>query len=384
MFKGSSQLKQAGADQVNNPKIKITLRENDYDNQVGSSGNVMYWDGYRQDSIMIPNDLMVVSGSTHLAVTDQAGGLVKTFDSNGATLRFSFDLGGTLTNSTFLLVGETLEFYYINNRKEVHRRVSSTGLTWSGGETLYSTVNFIQDVAVAGSTRLYIAESTGASVLSTYDIRRLKDVGGWGVTTLLSAAINSLMATSHALNVVEIDNEDVLLYINNVGSSGSARGELNLLRTDGFNNVFERRNLASIYPMPNSPTEDANMYMSNLVKGATLYHVVIGADQQVPSGGIVGKATTLGFNQFVMSSKDMLHWSTQKYLPGVSQTNVSRRQCITAGVTHGFELLLHADNTGENYHWIMKSGNEIDVSDSIVSYNNNNNERISLTLQNLL
>lgn len=388
MFTGSSAINFEGTRQLLNPQIKANLSCGLYLTKGASFGGV----SVIGSGIYFKNKFIIFEGTGCFNVYNYDGGI---------SLWVGVSLG-SYANGKFLAVGDTLTFTYTLGSGSTYTiyRLATSGLTvWGGTEVLYAGNSTIRDVCPTTDTKCYSIEVLTTPVSLVEQIALLKvhtKTAAWGTTIFYNPRFTvphlSYMNRS-TLNGININNEDILYLTCNGNTQDPTRGMmlsfgLRQIRSDGFNVL----GVEDIYTSENAVYNLAQMNMTKGVSGIYDLFNFEKIDVSViyrnrggrfnvsgtPSFGgtwVIVNFTTLFERNMITNTIDGLHHSVMR-VTGMS--NWEQGILIYAGITQP-ELLFFTEN---QVYEINKGQSLMDVSDAIMNYSNQNNERVTLTLKN--
>lgn len=375
MFSGLSAIHYEGQKQTVTPVIKATLRENFKGitlpfirSDINSS---------RAQGIYFNNHYIIF----HLDNLTSVKALT-TFDrtSSGFTqiaqTLLSVPAGAQdCEGGKFIECGSTLIFYTFGNSVNVlfphniSRVISGDGVNWGASNFVFYGTSAIADITPISENKLYYMEDAdivAGTYTRKYVLRKLEFDGvSWGASTV-SAGIHY----NPRIDGVSYAGVDVLC-VNSAGSSRAVitagslvRKEVSVITTqDG--DVFSEDNILS--------SENVLVRQRNLSIGASYYYLNL--DTRVISYKLAGGVTTMytdGGGQYVLRSVDPRSWSIPVF------HGITAYPLVTGGNTLPTYSLFGASVMMD----INLGATSIDISDNIINYQNQNNERISLTLGN--
>lgn len=371
MLTGSSALHYESQKSSNTPSIKITLKEN----LIGIS-RYHYGRNFSRGSGIVWNEnyFILSQGKVWLRGVSEAN--------------YQFEVGLTIHDYSKIPIGEFVDngstlllFYHwplAGSSHNIYRIASGGGTIWGGTQIVVNNFSErIKALAPTGSTRCYFIGTTSTTYQAQIHIANYN--GGWGNTLLYEGYFEQAKKSYHnQMGAKSMDNEDIIIFEAGIG--------IRVLRTDGIN-VLGVNDLTNTDSGEKSPSESYNplsntSHMSNLNKGSTYYYFAIKYKQDniINEGGATYTSSTR-IQTLLLKSNDMLNWSIPVYL-GITEHLVLAYSydipMVIAGTTAGDEVALF----GDYYFRLSKGSSTVDVSNNIINYQNQNNERISLTLKN--
>lgn len=401
MFICSSNLHNEGEKQIVSPNIKITMRENSY------LGHTNYLGTTNKD---------FASG----CAIEFKGYLVANHSFKQILYRFNSDLSGQTTfgisniysclHSHFLNTGNTLSYFYVGNEGDtmnLYRLITIDGINWGNTELISKDVGIVTGIAPTANHRVYWTGYTKATTVGVgkpfrYNYLYYAHLGtAWNINKVNFNNFQYNEDQTDARNIIgyRIGQEDILIL--NMYETGSSfswtkleslsgyRHGIKILKSDGSETYSD-------FDLINTriPPEDS-ILMSNLSIGKSEYYFCIrqvigkftktGSNMPFVSGGAT-KLYDKHINCYLFKSTDMVHWSNPIFLynsEGVRTYDpeglFNNPPTVVAGTSNLPEFMILGCS---QVLYSMKGASELDISDNIISYQNSNNERISLTIGN--
>lgn len=376
MLTGSSALKLEGTKQITTPKIKAVLKGNlfaEYSNSI--TGVCQQGIGTYRAAVVFKDNLWVsIAPDTYVFTADGVSFIGKHVN---------------LSPESFMVSGSTLVAYFSGSQLSAFRNYSSQGVSFllSGkGETLVSGLDYrwitpVGDSQVYGFVNAGNTTFAGTGQRERFDLYSLRHNGSaWGATLLLkrmeyvgatTGVTQTVMGYASRISADTVDR--VVMK----SSSKVATDTLKVIDTDGLN-VYREEDL---FPITGSGLERIITPLGMAKSRGTYYLAYKLQDDYFDTTTGVSISKTSISNTRVMASKDMLNWSNsvetkvphQEAVLFAGESLTTPTEYTVLGVSRG-------SNT-EDIH-VSKGVSELDLSENIISYNNSNNERITLTLGN--
>ena len=397
MLSGSSAIHFEGTKKITTPKIEATLRSNSI---LRDETRTLFATPHSYDAIEFNNEytsvgslafLLPFSNTRTVASRDKAG-----VSTASTTI-------GRLGPAKFHDSGETLLLFMTGlSNKGVNVIHSNDGQAWGATDQVV-TGTTVYDLQPTSPTRFYALEAGGVSPGSEIRemvIKSYRKIGGaWGATQLshrrlFSSVDHQIFLNETIGNIPKLiggnsDEEDVLLvqaFPEPEGREIAPSNGIYQLRTDGLN-TFEQGELIPL--SRNVGTSNTSLIRSsNIAKGRSLfYFAFIETRTLAIRTGLLG-SKELSLESFVMKSADLRNWSIATKVPvpedpDLDTDNETGLRAILAGVTQATRDDMEITFGGQWDKKTIHTGiSSLDISDDIMSYQNQNNQRVSLTLGN--
>lgn len=341
--------------------------------------------------------------------------------------------------------GNTLIAYYTNgncypiqtlgNSGTLYRTFSTDGITFGGSQGIPTNGRFYFDITSVSDSQLYgaiyepantttqaqPAEDSQGNEVYRVSLWSIQNKGGWGTTQIYNGGIfkhshveanfsavaigNRLAGNKEKIiNAQKVGDTDKLLM---VGSNAMSGDGLRVIETDGFNIFADKEVLDT-----NSKTA-RRIRMGNAVGVSNVFFVPLVISEFKLSdvdisefGNIV--VTSYGLN--FIQSQDFLNWSVpillglsagnnidslrDGYYTGYLDSAQANAAVVSGGSlpnhftifhTAGGTVLASGVTHRSDYHRydFNLGSSRLDISDNIINYSNQNNERITISLGNL-
>lgn len=398
MRSGSSALINESSKQINSPKLRVSLLENL--NVTGTSSFVRM--PALVDAIIFNNNLVCL-GST----PDELGGLktrvIQTYSLDGATQRLS--LGTSIAH--FYNAGNTLIAYSLSAGSTMQRTFSTDGVTFTNPETINiigASINGVSynmidiqatNVSTFYITRLLEQQETDALDVQFWGTKRsiysVRNIGStWGATLIynmdawqfdsLGSFEGELIENfAHGILAANIGpNLDRILIKGRRGASIKGEG-MRVVDTDGLN-IFGEREIVNTNPLyPRA------FRLTNYVKSNNDYYFIASLEEQREGTAAEGIGicflTTYSLGNFLFRSSNFRDWTIPVYLG----PSLHDKFPLVSGGSLGNLFTSFGSSRGDlksKLEFFMGTST-LDLSDNVISYSNQNNDRISLTLGNM-
>lgn len=373
MYDGTTELKSKELARISSPIVEVKLRSN----FIKGAEQTAFPNLSSINNGIVFNNLVVLAGNS--AFPDIIGN-IKVYTQDGASLVTNINLNDSNLNGTYDFVdtGSTLVLYYADSLNNIRRLSSNNATTWGGSELLSASSKNIWSLSATGASRVYaLLDAGNTTYLGDFPTKTLTSLVSYsqvgasfvGTTISLGTFYGEELYMEKHLGTRDIDRGSV------VGSRLSNAAEnIYTFKSDGAN-LF---NFSPVY------TENINQVLSlnasNLAKGISKYYVFIAPNIQVidKTKG-TSFSYSVGLKSGFITTNDFEHWQTPVIL-GISQASGVIALTGLSGTEFAFLGLSRIVNKG--FLKFYAGSSTLDVSDHIVSYSNNNNERINLTLGN--
>lgn len=425
MLEGSSALHYEGTKQVVSPRIRASMYLNDYANIVGVSnahsvGSVTNFNGYH---LLVDTNRVGTGGATVYAYGYTNGGLQFEFVSGIGTIPVeAYSTNDLVTRFYNSPDGATLAMFRLFHSGGIPGIVTdsidaiySTGATaWGGTESIATVGEFIVDIAPVSYDCIYYLQVSdsiewfvppGGSGLTTFyytssvcDLCKVEYSGStWQRSTI---AGNFVVAEDGAengspyqrinpmdrlsINARRVDNFDYILLRSRRDDQPYSEPTqesfgIRLIKTDGTNILGEKDIVDTRAPIP-------RMFFSDISYGASTYYFTATYTERVESIMAGNTIITVSDDQHVVfESPDMWHWSIGKHITGTSWGNRSTGYnpvfAGLSGTNEKYSVMGSSVNAFVVNNSLGSSG-FVDISDDIIAYQNQNNDRVQITLGN--
>lgn len=382
MLTGTSELQAIGETNIYTPKLDITLT-----NQfiVGSTKQVSF---LSTTGFVLRNfldgiyftDRFVIFGT---ATGGDSLGSTGTIHTHGATWQGSswgINLGATITMGKFVVTGNTLSAFYLENCTSIKRIASMDGITWAGTTTISTnTANTLIGMAPISNTELYTMGGSVGSSIGIYQIYYINLSNG------ISRSINSGQYISFSperansdMNALRKDNYDIIFT-----SVGVSKDVGIMYHLSDTLNTFKQDYLIKLGQFPD------RIMMGNLSLGISYDYMSFKVSQSktVFNSGqtIVSGISLTSFIIKFPKNNDYDAMFNYTFLNRGLTASVNLNPVVIAGSTNqtgstAFEYYYITDNQFPVQ--IVNRQESMNISQNIVQYVNANNNRINLTLGN--
>ena len=389
MLQGSSAIQNIGKSEVTSPSLRITLQENYHiENQMKSTSLAQI-----SQSINEKKHAAIFFNNRHVVYRGEAAGStiehrVYSYGAlgTGATnsgLFTAFDFNDPTQRSSFVVTGNTLTLFYIVGYSKIYTQHSGDGINWGGTQLAFTgNTNDPLDVVGVASDECYILR-TGASYRAKIQY--------YNVT---SGASRQIMAGAHYNEPAYADPKQL------TGFRGLYRDNLLFVTRDINKSVLDDVSSEKIYTFK---SDTYSYYDKRLVTevGATgsinMSSMSLGVSYAYVWFRLNGvRRMRIGFNDivvgnFILKFNDDLDYAVEA---GISRAITDYETAlfpeIIAGSTNmtgstSFEyryLYRTVENSQYVVPTVVRRDTEVDVSDDIITYDNQDNSRISLILGN--
>ena len=406
---GSSSFNQQPKLQINTPSLRVTMQEGL--NYVGSSSTV-YGSGEIHDSlrqVYVFKDRIL---SILMPNNTDPGSLFQSCNIQGT----STILQSTEAPLDIFINGDTAVLYFNDYAEHpgtstvnIYRKFTSDGITFGGSQAIISggSIEF-DDIVATSDSQLYAtskvqyASGIYPNELTSYMTNRdiiwsISNNGSWGATKLYSSDIyqstdminylatqldNKKYCSRKSILAKRIDNIDRILHIGGNNPSGDG---LHMIETDGLN-IFEDKEIIDM----NSQV-DRRISFGNFVGVSGTYYLPIIVTNVVSYMGNYGAYLQYNktFGLHLLQSNDFKNWSLPIYVGSTEFQEIHHD--INCGIVSGGSLSNLFSIFTIGYGSLIdsftrmdfnKGNSSLDISDNIIDYTNQNNERISITLGN--
>lgn len=421
MFNTTTELQNIGSTSITTPEIRLKMRENlNFTTSVPFSRMMRVWDAITFQNQYILYGLTATTGITYI-------GRLETWSLDGLTMFSATSInnrnGASLISNTqgsLEVTGDTVGFFYTDTSglTSVIRCIfSGDGQAWGGSEVVFvGNSSHIVDLVAIGPTRIYTLRfvdvllgvtnkpdnfSYGGQNLVTIDVH--KKTGSWGVTSTISGKFylpfGSFPASvSHHILGSQIDDStDRLILKYSTNSNESTSSLTSNLRVFTLDQTMTYGNFDLISEDKISEDiEFGDILITNLAKHNNTFFFGFKAlkyDFRLDAG--ITKNFVYQAPLAIIKSNDLQNWSTPIFINGVTRRIANLDGNIGAlasgitselllnwfGVSHGVSNATTVIQSEQNI--LMYQGvSELDISNQLIRYRNNNNERINITLGN--
>lgn len=381
MINGSSAINYEANKQIVTPAIKAEIRENYYFKEVGVSAATArrvygrFKDlclGYERDN----ESLITREWGTYAII------------GSGITIGTGITWDKGIWDGKFYRVNDNLmQFYYVkhvdDNNHYIYRIETSGGTVWGNTELLYYGTSRIGSVAVGGVSQVYFTEGVdfpwdyaGGLYLywGRYFIKSLRYTGSTWEANDLYTEYNIMRENYYTttLNASRDGNDiDAIIFAcRDALPVDYETSGLRIITTDGVN-LLDSREYVDI----KQHSYVIGMYAACFGAGTTLYalETEIGYWERIELGGqlVAAEAFIVG-GLYSLAQGNYNNITALRKLTG-------RYASIIDGASEG-NLFVFSGPTVFQELWTGISS--LDVSDDIMNYQNQNNNRISITLGN--
>lgn len=325
------------------------------------------------------NDKYVVQvtrgGTELLQMLDPA-----TLTLTGATTALNYN-----GQANFIDTGSTLEYWYINDlgsTASLYRINSQDGETWGNTQIIHvvlGTDAAIGSVGGYGGTIVYITKKQRSSQPGDqYSLESIKWNGSaWGATTIYSNNIWLDEAnTSQQINVIGNTSGHFILL--NCGSSNGISGDsfrgLRVIWTDGTNLLGEKEIIDTNNGNFSAEQGPASFGLSNSRYAIPVTSFAYTTRKNTPTTQV---EYTDSVNTQIIFSNDGWNWS----IPIRTPPSFTENPVCNGTSPNEFAIFSTSAAGGSVFH-VRSRTLERDISADVISYQNQNNERISLRIGN--
>lgn len=357
MLTGTTLLQLAGTSNLVTPFIEAEISQN------YMRGNVT---GISLGTNDRANGSFVFGGRLMIHTTNSSGG------SRAWNIHDTVDITSGFTTMSFSSLGfmykngVTLENYFtsggVSDAGGLLGKVASVdGLNWGATSTLLANIGLYSDLSVVSPTQIYGADVNGR-------IASFVDNGGWGVTII------DRFPVIEQLGAFKLKGRDFVSISRAV--DGVKTVEAN--ETDGTA-FFRKRELFS-------RVSDSDNVVATFINGVSkLYGYIYTKDNYIENVGGVTIAQG-SVRSYLTETEDGVDWSSPRLLderdPSSVDLGVITHTQFGEGLTNNTHTLFAIEAGATQLSTITYGSSQLDVSNDIISYTNNGNDRISLILGN--
>lgn len=423
MITGSSALQNAPRRQTISPRIEARLMLDDYqiagDNPATlglSQGTLRYFlqaEHFNSKIVTIADYRGITpTWMDYNVITlteDGASILTNLYIKSGQTAGWSSSVDGAIADDRSIRMwnsGTTLMLFYGLGRN-LMLRMSSNGVSWSGTTTLLTMGASLLDIAPRSADRLYIATILGTSDNPSFRLNVAENKSSvWGSTQLSqqnflfrhNVGYQEAWQAGYYINAYEDESDDRLTIVHKNPDPSIDNTMIASIRSDGFNLYSYHR----IYEPGVSTTAD-NSGINGLARMMALnaglsYAYIPISYTDVSRVKSLEDDIFVNFNvdysllrtSLILRSCNGLDWHANILeATGEEESSVTSFGPIT---NFGAVVTGRTDNVQWKYgvlgasrsSYILQGNSSVDLSDKILSYNNDNNQRISLELGNII
>lgn len=336
------------------------------------------------DMKMFKDKIFVVSNETALPWSK-----FYCYDWNNATVYHNGISTGILD---IFINGNTAAFYrgkgeiYAGSSFSLFRDFTSDGITFGGSQGILQNLWGYTEISVVGESQIYGTkqyETLYNSQLDSYAARlpvySISKTGTWGETLLCNSeyviAKRYEFGRKRTIIAKRFGNVDRILLVGGKRNFGDG---LHVTETDGTN-VFIDKDIIDA-----RVSNSVLITLGGLVGISNIYYLWLGIDI-AKSINVNAPLTYFRYGNYLLFSEDFINWTVPISIGGdVFGGNLDN---LNSGIISGgslpflFSILQNGMSANSRLDF-NKGASVLDISDDIIDYSNQNNERVSITLGN--
>lgn len=388
---GTSALNNASMQRISTPKLRVSLTQNfkveytDHRLPTGATDT-----GYLLTDMETIDDKLVTSRLDDIG----ANAMIVTFDQNGSTyLNIIRTFGGytKFVKSKGILYAFTGR---VSGTTQMMRRGTTDGINWFGDTHWTVTAGAsIFDFAPVSPTRMYTIHPKPFGATNGYRLINIKLMnhlsGAWEYDTAYDVedVYDSTTIEGYDMRGTELPGgKDAIIY--RYSNSISAIEGIKVAVLDASTKRSPHGEFSVIDPIYNPGVTGTGplrqFHLSNIARGNSFYYISINAGINNYGVRIGSDYDPIHGQHYWMRSRDFINWSAP--VPYGNSNGFVAAEGIISGITDGIEFTAMGvstlqDNQFKTKH-ILREADEIDISDDILTYQNDSNNRISLVINN--